>query len=127
MKEYYDELHDLHSGQVFLPPKVLLHVRTERGQHVVHVHEDVYEGVDDAEKSRVSTGEELYADPAADRHHRVMVQMQERNLPVLFAQHEEHRVQQFDQFAYEIHVNGTGHLQFGVWSIIIMEESSGTR
>lgn len=35
----------LQRGEVSLPPKVLLHVRANRSQAVIRVHDDVNEGV----------------------------------------------------------------------------------
>lgn len=93
MEKYYDKLYNLHDGQVFFPPKILLHMRPERGQHVVGVHKDVDEGVDDAKESRVTTGKKLHTDPGTNWHQRMMVKMQERDLSIFFAQNKEHRVQ----------------------------------
>jgi len=93
MEKYYDKLYDLYNSQVLFPPEILLHMRPECGQHVVGVHEDVNEGVDDAKESRMTASNELHTDPTADRHHRMMVEMQERDLSIFLAQNEEHRIQ----------------------------------
>lgn len=44
-------------------------------------------------------------------HHSVMVHVQERNLPVLFTQHEEHRVEEFRDFRQEVNIDAPRHLQ----------------
>lgn len=75
MEEYYDKLHDLHSGQILFPPEVLLHMRPKRCQHVIRVHENVDQSVDDTEEGRMTAGEEFDTDPSNDRHHRVMIEM----------------------------------------------------
>lgn len=45
----------LQSGQVLLPPEVFLVLRTHGGEHVVGVHHDVDEGVEQAEEGAVTT------------------------------------------------------------------------
>lgn len=47
-------LYHLEHSQVFLPPEVLLHLRTNSGQHVVRVHDDVHERVEQPEESAVT-------------------------------------------------------------------------
>ena len=44
--------HQLQGGEVPLPPEVLLHVRPKPGQAVVRVHDDVDEGVQQADEER---------------------------------------------------------------------------
>lgn len=44
----------LEHGQVFLPPQVLLHLRSDGGQHVVRVHDDVHERVEQTEERAVT-------------------------------------------------------------------------
>lgn len=53
--EHDEELNDLHCGQVFLPPEMLLHLGSHGGQHVVGVHQDVDEGVYQAHQGAVTT------------------------------------------------------------------------
>jgi len=47
-------LYHLEHSQVFLPPEVLLHVRSNGSQHVVRVHDDVYESVEQPEECAVT-------------------------------------------------------------------------
>lgn len=47
--------HHLQDSDVFLPPEVLLHLRAQGRQQVVRVHDDVDEGVEQAEESAVAT------------------------------------------------------------------------
>lgn len=75
-----------------LPPQVFLEFWSHRGQHVVEVHDDVHEGVDNADEGSVSAGEVLGATPRDHRHDGVVVQVQERYLVILFPQDEEDRV-----------------------------------
>lgn len=46
----------------------------------------------------------LGAAPRYHRHNRVMVQMQERDLTLLLAQHKEHSVQQLGHFRHKVDV-----------------------
>lgn len=39
------DTYQLNYGQAFLPPQVFLHVRSDRDQHVVRVHEHMYERI----------------------------------------------------------------------------------
>ena len=55
-----DELDHLEGGHVLLPPDVLLVLRSHRGQHVVGVHEDVDESVEQAEESCMAARDELW-------------------------------------------------------------------
>lgn len=72
----------LQSGYVFLPPEI---GKTGGCQKIVRVHHDVYEAVDEADESPVAAGHELYAPPRYYWHHRVVVQVQEADLPLFFS------------------------------------------
>lgn len=78
---------------MLLPPDVLLEAGSHGGQHVVRVHDDVDEGVDDADERAVPAGVVLGGSPGDHGHHGVVVHVQEGNLAILFAQDEEHSVQ----------------------------------
>lgn len=91
MEEHYDELHQLDDGDPGLPAQVLLGAG-DGGQHVVAVHDDVHQAVDEPDEGAVAAGEELGANPRAQRHHGVVVHVQEGQLVVLLAEDEEHRV-----------------------------------
>lgn len=41
--------YDLHDGQVFLPPQMLLDLWSHGGQHIVHVHDDMNERIDQSQ------------------------------------------------------------------------------
>lgn len=75
-----------------LPPQVFLEFWSHRGQHIVEVHDDVDEGVDDSDEGSVSAGEVLGASPGNHWHDGVVVQVQERYLVILFPKDEEDRV-----------------------------------
>lgn len=102
--------YDLAEGQMLLPPQVLLHVRSHGGEHVVRVHEDVDEGVDQAQERAMATRKVLDANQAADGHQRVVVDVQEGDLALVLTQHEEDRVHEFDDFAHVVQPHSTGHL-----------------
>lgn len=57
------ELDHLNGRQVFLPPEKLLVARSEGGEAVIAVHDDVDGGVEHSEERWVSAGEELQAPP----------------------------------------------------------------
>jgi len=81
--------HHLQGGQVLLPPEVLLVLWTHGREHVVGVHHDVDEGVEQAEEGAVATWGELNAEPDRHGHAAVMDDVQRGNLASLLAQHEE--------------------------------------
>jgi hypothetical protein len=58
-----NELHHLKHSQVLFPPQVLLHVRTACSEHVIEIHDDVNECVDESEKRAVSARHEFYSPP----------------------------------------------------------------
>ena len=73
--------------QKLLSPDVLLEGWPEPSDEVVGVHDDVDEGVDQAEEGAVTSGQESNPQPDIDRHDRVMIDVQERDLAVLLASH----------------------------------------
>lgn len=95
---------------MLLPPQVLLHVRSHGGEHVVRVHEDVDEGVDQSQEGSMATRKVLDANQAADGHQSVMVDVQECDLALVLTQHEEHGVHEFDDFAHVVEPHSTSHL-----------------
>ena len=54
-----NELNHLQGGHVLLPPDVLLVLWAHGGQHVVSVHEDVHESVEQTEEGGMTSGDEL--------------------------------------------------------------------
>lgn len=44
--------YQLQCGEVAFPPQIFLHVRTQSCQAVVRIHDDVYEGVEQADEER---------------------------------------------------------------------------
>lgn len=59
----------------------------------------------------MAAGKVLHADERAHGHQCVMIQMQERDLTLLLAQHKEHGVQQFADLGNVVKPHGAGHLQ----------------
>lgn len=85
-----DELDHLERGQVLLPPQVLLELRSHCGEQVVRVHDDVHEGVQQAEERAVAARSELHAEPDGHGHAAVVDDVQRGHLARLFPQHKEH-------------------------------------
>lgn len=79
----------LEGGEVLLPPDVLLVLRSHGGDHVVEVHDDVYEGVEEGEEGRVAARCELESHPDRERHNTVVDHVQGRDMLVLLAEDEE--------------------------------------
>lgn len=103
--------YDLQNGNVLLPPQILLHFGSHRREQIVGIHNDVYERVDEAQQGAMAAGKVLHADERAHGHQCVMIQMQERDLTLLLAQHKEHGVQQFADLGNVVKPHGAGHLQ----------------
>ena len=82
----------LQLGEVPLPPEVLLHVRSQRGEEVVAVHEDVDGGVDDGGRDRRAAGHVRRGDPVHEEDGAVVVHVEEGHVVVLAPQDEEYRV-----------------------------------
>lgn len=91
------ELNHLHHSQVFLPPEVALHLGSHGGQHVVGVHEDVHEGVQEAKECRVSARCEFDAPPNGDGHDAMMDDVQRGHLIVSLAHHKEECVKELGE------------------------------
>lgn len=53
--ENIEGIYQLQGGQMLLPPDVLLVFRTHGGHHVVEVHDDVHQVVDDVGECAVPT------------------------------------------------------------------------
>ena len=88
-KKGEQDTNHLEGGQVFLPPDELGVLRSHGGHHVVKVHDDVDERVEQTEEGRVAAGRETDAEPDAHRHDAVVDDVQQRDVLVLLAQHEE--------------------------------------
>lgn len=95
---------------MLLPPQVLLVLRPHGCQHVVRVHDDVHERIDETHEYKMTTGHEPGPDPTHVQHERVVVQMEERHLAGLLPQHEEHRVQELGHFSQVKHVDSSCYL-----------------
>lgn len=63
------------------------------------------------EKNIIYTWQELNPNPSTNRHHEVVVQMQEGDLSVLLPQHEEHRIQELNDFRHEVPPYSCRHLK----------------
>lgn len=92
-----NKLYHLHDCQVFLPPQITLYFGSHCGQHIVGVHEDVHEGVQEPKECRVSTWGEFNAPPDRNGHNTMMNDMQCGDLIVSFAHHEEERIEELGE------------------------------
>lgn len=79
----------LEGGEVLLPPDVLLVLGAHRRDHVVEVHDDVDESVEEGEEGRVAARGELEAHPDGEGHDAVMDHVERRHVLALLAQDEE--------------------------------------
>lgn len=61
----------------------------EGGQQVVRVHDDVDEGIQEAEERAVTAGGEFNSEPDRHRHTTVMDDVKRRHVAILLPQHEE--------------------------------------
>lgn len=102
---YLSKAYHLQVGDVLLPPQILLHLRSEGGEEVVGVHDDVHERVDPANEGAMSAGIVLGGAPADHGHHSVMIHMQERHLTIVLAQHKEDRVEQFGYLGQIVNIH----------------------
>ena len=78
-RQLYNEVlkYHLEGGQVFLPPNELLVLWTHGSHHVVEVHDNVDEGVEESEKCRMATRCESDTEPNAHRHDSVVDNVQQ--------------------------------------------------
>lgn len=102
---YLSMAYHLQVGDVLLPPQILLHLRSEGGEEVVGVHDDVHERVDPANEGAMSAGIVLGGAPADHGHDSVMIHMQERHLTIVLAQHKEDRVEQFGYLGQIVNIH----------------------
>lgn len=114
-----DELNHLKSGEIFLPPNEFLVLWSHGGHHVVEIHDDVDESVEQTEESRVATRCETDSEPDAHRHNAVMHNVQKRDMFILFAQNEENRVEELGELGEIIPPAGVHHPN-GQWIIGII-------
>ena len=79
----------MEGGEVFLPPDELLVLGSHGSNHVIEVHDNMHECVEQAEEGGMSAGGEANAEPYAHRHDTVVDDMQQRDMLLFLAQHEE--------------------------------------
>lgn len=92
-----NKLYHLHDCQIFLPPQITLYFGSHCGQHVVGVHEDVHEGVQEPKECRMSTRGEFNAPPDRNGHNTMMNDMQCGYLIVSLAHHKEERIEELGE------------------------------
>lgn len=97
-----DKLNQLNAGHVLLPPQILLVLRSHGGDHIVEIHNDMHTGVENANDDALFAGRILQIAPREEHCDRMMVDVQERDLIVLLAQHKERGVQQIDDLREEV-------------------------
>lgn len=86
--------------------------RSHGREHVVCIHNNMYEGVDHTDEGSMASREILRSTPGYHGHHCVMVQMQECNLPVFLPNDEENCVEEFGYFRQEIDVYTPCYLEY---------------
>jgi len=82
-----DELDQLHTCDVFFPPKIFLDRGTEAGHEVVEVHDDMDTDVEEHEECGVSTSNKLEEEPYNNWHHGMVDNMKGGHLVVLMPHH----------------------------------------
>merc|ERR1719376_761470 len=92
-----DELDHLHVGHVPLPPDVLLVLRPQSGKHVVGVHEEVDNAVEEAKEGCVTAGSVPQTWPNTERHDSVVNHMQGGHVVELFPRHKSKRINEFGE------------------------------
>lgn len=98
MEESKNELEQLYGGNIFLPPQILLVLGPASSYHIVKIHYDVDERVEDSNESNLSSSNVLGDAPRNKAHHGVVVDVEECNLLIFFPKNEEYCVQQFADF-----------------------------
>lgn len=76
MNHDHHELYNLHRCQVLLPPNIFLEPGSHGRHHVIEVHPDVHEGVQEPEEGAVTAGCKLDTYPGAEGHYTVMNHVQ---------------------------------------------------
>lgn len=92
------ELDHLKDGQIFFPPKIFLHRWSHGSQHVVCVHDNMHECVQEAKECAMTAWSEFNAPPNGHWHQSVMDDMQCGHLIVTFAHHKENGIEEFSEF-----------------------------
>jgi len=83
------KLDHLKRGEIFLPPDVLLVLGSHGSHHVVEVHDDVDEGVQQSKECAMTAWSKFHSHPNAHGHAAMVNHMQCRHMLILLAQHEE--------------------------------------
>lgn len=116
MGENSYELDHLERCQMLLPPEVLLVLGSHCRHHVVEVHDDMNEGVEESKEGGVASGQKSGSNPHGTGHDSMMNYMQERDLVELFACDETKCVNKFREFAEVVHVTTMKH-QESFWAV----------
>lgn len=90
---------------------MLLELRSHRREHVIRIHYNVNEGINEAEEGDLTTGEESHSDPAGQRHQSVMIHVKKRYLTLLLSENEEYRVEELDELAHVVEPDSPSHLK----------------
>ena len=104
-----DELDELHTGDVLLPPEVLLHAWPKAGHKVVEVHHNVDTDVEEHEEGGVAAADKLEEEPDHDGHHGVVHHVEGGHLAVLVPHHHEVGVHEVGELGEEIPPDCGGH------------------
>ena len=83
------QFYHLDSGEVLLPPQVLLVLRSQRRHQVVRIHDDVHERVEEAEERGVTAWGELDSEPNRHWHYSMVDHVEGGNVVVFLSQDKE--------------------------------------
>lgn len=84
--------------------------RRHCAEQIVRVHDRVDQRVGQHQDGAVAAGREAHANVADQAHQRVMVQVQERDVALLLAQHKEHRVHVVGHLQQQVAIGAEQHI-----------------
>ena len=95
------ELNHLESGEVLFPPEKLLDPGTHGGQQIIRVHDHVDERIEKGKETGVTAANVAKARPQNDWQQSVVVQVEDGQVSVLFAQDKKESIEIVDKFGHE--------------------------
>jgi len=104
-----DKLDQLHTCDVFFPPKIFLDRGTEAGHEVVEVHDDMDTDVEEHEECGVTTSNKLEEEPYNNWHHGMVDNMKGGHLVVLVPHHHEEGVHEVCELGEEVPPHSGSH------------------
>lgn len=108
---YQNKLNHLQNSQIFLPPQIFLYFWAHGGKHIIGVHKNVYESVQESKEGRMTARCKLNTPPDRNWHDAMMNDMQCRDLIITFAHHKEEGIEEFGEFGKEVPPAATSRLK----------------